>query len=321
MDSTNQAEISPRGYSCVLAARKSGAPDGFTMQSLPSLLRCSTIGVALFDRNLNCKTFNAAFRSTLGVSTRKHLGKPLKRLLPGGVSKMELAFRRVWNTGNSLSNLELSAQLPSGSESRRWLVNFYPVRDELGQVRFVATAFSEVTKGRCVELRLSRLRDKFHCDMLRDPDGLEEEFSALSERTFELVNRSVSLLRASLSLRFQSTEMQLEAVLVRHALFMNTNHPEETIVGSDPLNIPGAASTVDPESHESAKLDASSPSPREREILHHLSDGKSNKEIGAILDISTRTVEVYRARIMLKLDLHSTAALVRYAIRNKIVEA
>ena len=234
---------------------------------------------------------------------------------------MELAFRRVWETGNSLSNLELSAQLPSGSESRRWLVNFYPVRDELGQVQFVATAFSEVTKGRCVELRLSRLRDKFHCDMQRDPDGMEEEFSALSARTFELVNRSASLLRDSLSLRFHATEMQLEAVLVRHALFMNTNHPQETIVCSDSLDITEAASTVDPELPESAKLDASSPSPREREILHHLSDGKSNKEIGAILDISTRTVECYRARIMLKLNLHSTAELVRYAIRNKIVEA
>jgi DNA-binding CsgD family transcriptional regulator len=52
-----------------------------------------------------------------------------------------------------------------------------------------------------------------------------------------------------------------------------------------------------------------------------LSDGKSSKEIATILDISTRTVESYRARIMLKLDLHSTAALVRYAVRAKIIEA
>lgn len=76
-----------------------------------------------------------------------------------------------------------------------------------------------------------------------------------------------------------------------------------------------------PKSSNSSKLSACSPSPREREVLHFLADGKSNKEIGSILDISTRTVECYRARIMLKLDLHSTAALVRYAIRNKIVEA
>jgi len=76
-----------------------------------------------------------------------------------------------------------------------------------------------------------------------------------------------------------------------------------------------------PKSPNGSKLSACCPSPREREVLHFLADGKSNKEIGSILDISTRTVECYRARIMLKLHLHSTAALVRYAIRNKIVEA
>ena len=63
------------------------------------------------------------------------------------------------------------------------------------------------------------------------------------------------------------------------------------------------------------------PSPRERQVLRFLADGKSSKEIASILDISTRTVECYRARVMHKLGLHSAAALVRYAVRNNIVEA
>jgi DNA-binding CsgD family transcriptional regulator len=321
MDNTNQAEMPQSESSRRVAANKLGDPFGLTPRSLLSLLRNSTIGVALFDRHLNCKTLNDALRSSLGVSPRKHIGKSLQKFLPGGVPKLELAFRRVLNTGNPLSNLELSAQLPPGSETRRWLVNFYPIRDESGQVRFVAATFSEVTKGRCVELKLSRLRDKFNSDMRREPNRLEEEFSALSARTFDLVNRSATLLRASLSLRFYTSEMQLEALLVRHALFMGTNRPQEPFVSPQPLDSPGAASALNPDADECAKFVASSPSPRERQILHHLSDGKSNKEIGSILDISTRTVECYRARIMIKLDLHSTAALVRYAIRNKIVEA
>jgi len=64
-----------------------------------------------------------------------------------------------------------------------------------------------------------------------------------------------------------------------------------------------------------------SPSLRERQVLCLLADGKSNKEIAVALCLATRTVETYRARIMLKLNLHSTAALVRYAIRHKFVEA
>jgi DNA-binding NarL/FixJ family response regulator len=60
---------------------------------------------------------------------------------------------------------------------------------------------------------------------------------------------------------------------------------------------------------------------REREVLRHLADGKSNKEVGVMLRISTRTVETHRARLMRKLDLHSISQLVRYAIRHRIINA
>jgi DNA-binding NarL/FixJ family response regulator len=59
---------------------------------------------------------------------------------------------------------------------------------------------------------------------------------------------------------------------------------------------------------------------REREIIQLLSEGKSNKEVAVTLDISTRTVETHRASIMRKLGMESLSDLVRYAIRNKIVE-
>jgi DNA-binding NarL/FixJ family response regulator len=59
---------------------------------------------------------------------------------------------------------------------------------------------------------------------------------------------------------------------------------------------------------------------REREIIQLLAEGKSNKEIAVALNISTRTVEAHRANIMNKLNLDSLSSLVRYAIRNNIVE-
>ena len=61
-------------------------------------------------------------------------------------------------------------------------------------------------------------------------------------------------------------------------------------------------------------------SPREREVLPLLAEGRSNKEIATILNISTKTVETHRARIMARLEVHSVAELVRYAIRNKVIE-
>jgi DNA-binding NarL/FixJ family response regulator len=61
--------------------------------------------------------------------------------------------------------------------------------------------------------------------------------------------------------------------------------------------------------------------PREREIVQLLGEGKSNKEAGALLGISIKTVETHRATTMRKLRLDSFADMVRYAIRNKIISA
>ena len=58
---------------------------------------------------------------------------------------------------------------------------------------------------------------------------------------------------------------------------------------------------------------------REREILQMLAEGKSNKEVAAILNVSTYTVDTHRAHIMQKLGLHNTAELVLYAVRKKII--
>ena len=60
---------------------------------------------------------------------------------------------------------------------------------------------------------------------------------------------------------------------------------------------------------------------REREVLQLLAEGKSNKEVAAILNLSVKTVYTHRTNILRKLKLHSVAELVRHAISNHIIEA
>ena len=62
-------------------------------------------------------------------------------------------------------------------------------------------------------------------------------------------------------------------------------------------------------------------SSRELEILTHIGQGESNKEMARSLNISVKTVETHRKHIMTKLELHSLSDLVRYAIQNGIIEA
>lgn len=60
---------------------------------------------------------------------------------------------------------------------------------------------------------------------------------------------------------------------------------------------------------------------RERGVIQLIAEGHSNKRIASVLNISVKTVETHRASAMRKLNLSSAASLVRYAVRNKIVEA
>lgn len=60
-------------------------------------------------------------------------------------------------------------------------------------------------------------------------------------------------------------------------------------------------------------------SEREREVLQLLAEGKSNKEVATVLNVSPYTVETHRTHLMQKLNLHNTAEIVLYAVRKKII--
>jgi DNA-binding NarL/FixJ family response regulator len=58
---------------------------------------------------------------------------------------------------------------------------------------------------------------------------------------------------------------------------------------------------------------------REKEVLQLLAEGKSNKEVAGILDVSVYTIDTHRTHLMQKLNLHNTAEIVLYAVRKKII--
>src|SRR5437773_3359076 len=87
---------------------------------------------------------------------------------------------------------------------------------------------------------------------------------------------------------------------------------------SDAVSGTGGRLREGPASHQSLRGRLT---PREREIVQLLAEGKSNKEVAGYLGISVKTAETHRANIMLKLDFHSITELVRYAVRNKIIQS
>jgi DNA-binding NarL/FixJ family response regulator len=83
---------------------------------------------------------------------------------------------------------------------------------------------------------------------------------------------------------------------------------------------PGVSKTVVDAYRNKSDLPPDPLSPREREVLQLVAEGKTTKEVAALLGISVKTAESHRTRIMSKLGIHETAGLVRYAIRRGIVQ-
>lgn len=84
---------------------------------------------------------------------------------------------------------------------------------------------------------------------------------------------------------------------------------------------PEVSQTVVQAYQDKADLRPEPLSPRERQVLQLIAEGKSTKEVASVLGISVKTAETHRTRIMEKLDIHETAGLVRYAIRRGLTQA
>jgi DNA-binding CsgD family transcriptional regulator len=254
-----------------------------------------------------------------GLPAAAHLGKTLRAILGSAAAKIQPAFEHVFATGQPLSNLELTAELPSRGAIGHWNRSYFPIKDHTGQVQEVGAIVLELTKRNEIEAALFRLTDKLaraHSALGRDPGALGHGLGNASVNLADVSAGPAGLLESCLA----------ETRAISQLLH---NTPPQTAVQPLPLSrISPVRRLRQGQGQDFAAVHAiedeveylSPLSSREREVTALLAIGKTNKEIATLLLISTRTVESHRARIMLKLDLHSLSELVRYAVRTHLIQ-
>ena len=143
-------------------------------------------------------------------------------------------------------------------------------------------------------------------------DSPETEVLILTMHNSEVVVREVIEAGAKGFILKTDTNRLLKTAiesLGAHLPFFTSNASEVLLHGFlDPSAKPG-----EPENQQTRL------SPREREIVQLLAEGRSSKEVAAKLSVSVKTVEAHRSNVMRKLNLHSVAQVVRYAIRNEMI--
>jgi DNA-binding CsgD family transcriptional regulator len=279
---------------------------------LPALFESPVMGVALLDSQFRFRAINAALAAMNALPVASHIGKKLRYVLGTSAPIVEDMVQQVLETGEPIFNRELTAKLPGREDVGHWIETYLPVRDFENRVTEVAAFVVELTGLRNLEHSLNPLIG----NLLHVSASLKTEVQFF-ETTGGRYDRTVELLPRAIELIDDCVGYARTIAGSSHGCF-SANAPNAERDGDKAGRI--AANKADINTQSSGEDWRRRLSRRESEALKLLADCKSNKDVANEMNISVRTAETYRARVMMKLDLPSIGHLIRFAVRNNIIK-
>lgn len=104
----------------------------------------SDVGLAIFDDQMRYRAVNSRLAAINGVPAESHLGKTLREVVGALASQLEPSMKQVMRTGRPVLNLKLAGSLPANAKRRRWVDNFFPMKDANGRVDRVGVVVVEL---------------------------------------------------------------------------------------------------------------------------------------------------------------------------------
>jgi|SRR5579863_4569283 len=258
-------------------------------------LGASSIGVAVFDRQIRFRAINQTLAAFNCVPAEFHLGKPLYSIIGNLAGVVGERIERVLLTGEAVTGFEVSGKLPRRADIGCWREDYLPIFDEKGRLSNVCVVVVELTHEKRMEQLLQECRTKTQqrlTSILRlTQSGVNQCLRSAAGRTRQIdIDQNLKAFRRATK-GFQ--ELLAEITAVSPAREVQKSKGE-----FPPSMLP----------------------PRQRTVLQFLAEGKSPKEIASLLNLTPNTVRIHKARIFKKLGVDSVSALVRYAIKTKLVE-
>jgi DNA-binding CsgD family transcriptional regulator len=261
----------------------------------------SVLGIAIFDDQYRYVSVNRVLAAMNGVPAEAHVGKTVREIIGRVASTVEPMLHSVLVTGESILNVEIVGEPPARNEQGHWIANYYPIKTPAGEVKQVGVLVIEITRLRKFEKCLLALSDRVE----------KESVESWSGRSIELFESCMREMFRDYHWLQPPAQKPNPGDLATYELV--TLPPTPAPAPHDSFPHYRSSTWAGDEGTKSL-------SPREIEIVQLLAGGKSNKEISTSLTITVRTVESYRAKIMLKLHIHSVIDLVRYAVRSGLVK-
>src|ERR1700676_4932506 len=114
-------------------------------ENLLSALDASTIGIVICDRRLRYKALNRSVARIHNVPVEAHLGHAFHEILGSFADRVAPLWENVFSSGQRLTNLEITGQLPKRSGVGRWIENLFPLTDSRGRIAQVGCFLIEIT--------------------------------------------------------------------------------------------------------------------------------------------------------------------------------
>jgi DNA-binding CsgD family transcriptional regulator len=259
------------------------------------------------------RAINEALAAKNGLPVSSHIGKKLRHVLGSSTPKIENLVRQVLETSAPIFNRDLKVKLPTRQEVGHWVETYLPIRDLENRVTQVAVFAVELTGIRNLEASLNHMIG----NLLHASASLKTELQFFAT-TGQSSNGTAGLLPRAITL-IDDCIGYAKSITAGTQRYLSADTPSLQLDSVKGHRI--AVNETDPGIHGSGTDWGRILSQRECQVLRLLADCKSNKDIASELNISVRTAETYRARVMMKLGLRSIGHLVRFAIRNDIIKA
>src|ERR1700682_4555041 len=270
------------------------------------------MGVALLDAQFRFRAINGALAAMNGLPVSSHLGKKLRYALGSSAPKVEDPVREVLEAGEPIFNRDLTAKLPGRPEVGHWVETYLTVRDAENRVTQVAALVVELTGLRNLEVSLNHMIG----NLLHVSAGLKTELQFFattgrsSDGTAVLLPQAIGLIDDCIR--------YAKSITSSSQRYFSADAPSLQLNSDKAFGI--AVNKADTSIHGSGEQWRRMLSEREHQVLKRLADCKSNKDIAGEMNISVRTAETYRARVMMKLQVRSIGHLIRFAVRNDIIK-
>ena len=127
----------------------------------------SSVGLCILDADLRYISINDVLAKRNGITSEQHLGRTLREILGSIADLLEPEFRRVFETGRSTLNLEITATFPASPESRHQIEHIFPIKDEAGTTTRILVVVVEASEKRKLQTAIKELDSKLRREMDR----------------------------------------------------------------------------------------------------------------------------------------------------------